>query len=348
MCLYALGSNGSGQLGIGNTKDVSTPNICLFPNGPEVPGKLVKIVAGGNHTLVLLDDGVVYCTGIVRDGNDQSSSCETYTSFQQAHISTSGHAKVDLCSAFWEGSVFVHSQNELFTAGYGQKGELGIGQASSLKLNLLHDALPPHLRGQNIVDIASGVGHTVIVLANGQVLGWGNGRKGQLGTPTGIVRSPRQIQNLDFSVVRAVCGREFTYLVGRDGRQSILGSDKYFVKSKLPIVVNPKDIGASWGSVFTLENGSVTSWGRNDRGQLGPPNLPEIDRFAVGSEHAVALTKYGHVICWGWGEHGNCGAQIDKDGNVKETWNEIPIPDSSGRVLGVGAGCATSFFWTES
>lgn len=111
MRLYAFGSNASGQLGIGSTEDASTPQVCRFPNGSELPGVPVKIVAGGNHTLLLLDDGVVYCTGAPRDGTAHSEpSQELQTTFRKAYISTSDQDKVKLCSAYWEGTcISEHS-----------------------------------------------------------------------------------------------------------------------------------------------------------------------------------------------------------------------------------------------
>lgn len=93
----------------------------------------------------------------------------------------------------------------------------------------------------------------------------------------------------------------------------------------------------------------TTVQGRSDHGQLPPRGLPNIEQLAAGSEHVVALTKAGEVISWGWGEHGNCGGNIDENGDVKGRWNVIPTHhlDESMKVLGVGAGCATSFFWTD-
>ena len=369
--LWAFGSNGAGQLGIGHTKDVSTPQICIFPDGhgSELPGRPMKIVAGGNHTLLLLDEGIrngddmvgtLYYAGIQRDGSVQPRPPgvpQSKITFQKAHVSVSGH-QIRNCSAFWEGSVFVNMENEIYTTGLGSKGELGLGENEAGKgisdsegLRILQKFPPDLDLGiSQIVDVASGVDHTVVVLQSGWVWGWGNGRKGQLYAPWGFSWAPQKfIPGLPgHAVERAVCGREFTFLLQGGGRCETLGSDKYGVKSQTPVYVSYwKDVGASWGSIFVLKkDGKIESWGRNDHGQLAPPDSPDIEQFAVGSEHVVALTKEGTVICWGWGEHGNCGVDINENGDVKGKWNEIPI-DQHNKVLGVGAGYATSFFWTE-
>ena len=354
MQLYAFGSNGSGQLGIGNTNDVSTPQLCLFQGHTELPGRPLKIVAGGNHTLLLLDDGTIYYAGALRDGQLNSGAVlPTASTFRKAYISESGD-KVMTCSAFWEGSVFVTAENQVFTAGIGSKGERGIGGLSSPPgLQMLEDFPPNNSQERSkIVDVASGVDHTVVVLANGDVWGWGNGRKGQLAQPAEFVWVPRRLRDLEFPIIRAVCGREFTLLIGDGGRCTILGPNKHAIKSQAPAAIPEwADISASWGSLFVLRSsGSIKSWGRNDHGQLTPPGLPDIQQIAAGSEHVVALTKEHIVISWGWGEHGNCGSNTDGNGDVKGKWNKILLDEAEihQKVLGIGAGCASSFFWTET
>ena len=349
MILYAFGSNKSGQLGIGNTLDQYTPQRCLLD--PELPGSLTTIVAGGNHTLVLYDDGTVYSTGSPRDGRVQSEfSMSSDLIFQKSYMSALGN-RVKLCSAFWDGSVFVNEDDEVFTAGFGSKGEQGTGgKSASLALQRPLDPTPATQRSK-VVHVACGVDHVVVVLEDGVVYGWGNGRKGQLSHPDEIVWTPRRFTDVGFKVVRAVCGREFTYLVGdpSSGQHKILGSNKWEVQSQAPSSVPDwKDIGASWGSIFVLEeSGKITSWGRNDHGQLTPHGVPQIEMIAVGSEHVVALTKAGEVISWGWGEHGNCGSITDENGDVKGKWNEIFKHGVDTRAVGIGAGCATSFFWVK-
>ena len=354
MQLYAFGSNGSGQLGIGSTNDVSTPQLCLFPDDTELPSRPLKIVAGGNHTLLLLDDGTVYYAGSPRDGQvDPGSPLPSNSTFRKAYISILGD-KVVNCSAFWEGSVFVNAENQVFTAGLGSKGERGIGGVSaSLGLQMLENFPSTHSQDlSTIADVAGGVDHTVVVLADGNAWGWGNGRKGQLGQPEEFVWVPRRFRNLEFPVIRAVCGREFTLLIGNGGSCTILGSNKHAIKSQTPSAIPEwADVSASWGSLFVLKSsGRIESWGRDDHGQLTPPGLPEVRQIAAGSEHVVALTKDNKVISWGWGEHGNCGSNTDGNGDVKGNWNEVSFNQAKchQEVLGIGAGCATSFLWTET
>ena len=343
--LYAFGSNGSGQLGIGTMKDTSFCQRCLFDGTDELPVQISRIVAGGNHTLVLLKNGDIYSSeACYEDGQDDHDDPK-YVFHKRLHSS-----KIKLCSALWEASVVVDDKDQIFSHGKGPNGELGTGAVDQPVWQKI-TTFPPS--GTHIVDLASGIGHTIAVLSNGEVYGWGNGRKGQIGEPAEIVQCPRKIQNLAFSVKRAVCGREFTYLVGEpaEGCHTVIGSNKWNVRSDAPSgVLDWTDIGASWGSIFVLKvNGKIVSWGRNDHGQLTRPVLPHVKHMATGSEHVLVLTNRGDVLGRGWGEHGNCGPNTDKAGDVKNGWDRMPKdPEVSPQVVGVGAGCATSFYWTKT
>ena len=357
MHLYGFGSNGSGQLGVGHVEDIARPEKCYFSYGhssspsSELPANILRLVAEGNRTHILLETGTVLCAGRQQDesGNGQIQNEGKGLGFEPVAGLTGITTK--LCSSTWEASFFVDEADNIYVAGAGPKGELGLGPdvLSCDQVKRLDRFLP---RNVTILDIASSVSHTIIVTSGGDVYGWGNGRKGQLGEPSVIVWSPRKVEGLAFKVTRAVCGREFTSLLGdsREGRFTVLGSDKWQVRSSAPNdVVGWKEFGASWGSLFALNSeGVVKPWGRNDRGQLGPTKLPTIQHLAIGSEHALAQTKAGVILCWGWGEHGNCGQGTNEDGNVQARGNEIPLSekDLTPGVLGIAAGCATSFIWT--
>ncbi|KAK2605224.1 hypothetical protein N8I77_008078 [Diaporthe amygdali] len=360
--VYALGSNGSGQLGIGHDQDVSIPRQVIFSPDREPTTPVVKVAAGGNHTLLLTSGGQLYQAGDASTGACGPSSTEPAAKAGQhaAHGidlpkgEDGTAAPVRLIAATWEASVVVQEDGHgrrtaVSSFGAGMKGELGQGQfvVRTPSVSRIRD-FPP--QDAEVVDLAACMGHVVAVLSNGDAYGWGNGRKGQLGTAVeGVVNEPRKVEGVGFKVSRAVCGREFTCLFGpsESGELLVLGADKAGVKSAAPTTaLGWKDVGASWGGVYILkQDGSLMNWGRNDHGQLAPPQLPNLDRISIGSEHAVAITEDGDVLAWGWGEHGNCGPKVD-NGDVKGRWNTIAskkyIPPEA-EILGIGAGCATSW-----
>ena len=364
--LFAFGSNGKGQLGVGNTRDQDTPQRCIFRFGNgESPGTLIKISSGGNHTLALFDSGRLFsagCNDVGQAGSTvilgQSLSVDQSMEFTEVRLEAEPK-KIKACSATWEASIVVTENDEIYTFGRGLNGEIGTGKDSSLQPHKLIGFPPPD---SSIVDIASSIRHVVVVLSNGQVYGWGNGRKGQLGqSEQGIVRTPQLIEGLTFHAKQATCGREFTYIVGDPptSDHQYLGPDKWNLKSIFSKAHSPplyrKSLGSSWCGISILDTaGKISSWGRNDHGQMAPKNLPNIMQVAVGSEHTLAVTESGQVLAWGWGEHGNCGPKLPQIGNLSNRWdeslNKIPLQRLAhdDKIQGIGAGCATSFIWTAS
>lgn len=384
--LYALGSNGSGQLGIGHDQDVSIPRQVLFsPPDASPTSPIIRVAAGGNHTLLLAADGTLYRAGDASAGACGPSATSsagagagvdpvTTSHVARRVASLGGDAPVQLAAATWEASVIVQRRQTrgddddaddaiVSTFGAGAKGELGLGQfiiRTPTISRVSTSSFPP--AGVSVVDLAASMSHVVAVLSNGTAWGWGSGRKGQLGadaakaTADGVVHEPRRIEGVGFPVARAVCGREFTVLFGGPGPDEggevlVLGADKAGVRSSAPArVAGWRDVGASWGGVYVLRgDGTLLSWGKDDHGQLAPAGLPPLAKMAVGSEHVVALTEDGDVLSWGWGEHGNCGPQVE-NGDVKGRWNTIAskkyIPPGSD-IVAIGAGCATSWVSLE-
>ncbi|CRG86802.1 hypothetical protein PISL3812_03814 [Talaromyces islandicus] len=402
MPIYAFGSNGSGQLGIGHTDDVCTPTRCFFStaagggnsttidndtdNEPDTDTEIRRIAAGGNHTVILYASGAAYAAGMNGDGRcgvddhcsdpylpppspDAAKSGlegegEERGRFARVRLGLADGRIVDRfadVSASWAATVFVAlGGREVYVMGSGEKGELGMGEQVHYQTEprVIPD-FPP--AGLTITAIASGMSHVVCVLSNGHVYGWGAARKGQLGhaeaTVSKIVWTPVRIEDVLFRADGVACGREFTVVVNYDsGEYVVLGSDKWGIVSGAAAAGGATAIkgrvSASWHGVYihnAAEN-SLLAWGRNDRGQLPPPSLTgQVAQFAAGSEHAVALlSDQTTVVSFGWGEHGNCGAAVDSQGNVKDRFNEIPLllADNE-RVTAVAAGCATSWIVTR-
>ena len=353
--VFAIGSNGSGQLGIGHKEDVSVPKPILFhPGPPDSP--IAKVAAGGNHTLLLSKSGQVFWSGDPSSGSCGLAGAPSIPVFQEARFVRDGEqsiGEVALLAATWEATILVTKdgggkKTKVYSLGSGMKGELGLGEfivrtpsATEMK------SFPP--RGTEVVDLSACMGHVVAVLSNGDAYGWGNCRKGQIGEPETVVHAPRKINGVPFKVSRAVCCKESTCLFGEptDGRIHILGSDKWGIRTGAPQQVSSWiNVGASWGNIFILRaNGSLDSWGRDDHGQLPPSNLPPLKQITAGSEHVVAVSEAGDALAWGWGEHGNCGPNVDNN-DVKGRWNVIAssklIPPGSS-ISNIGAGCATSW-----
>ncbi|RKF61171.1 RCC1 repeat-containing protein C10F6.04 [Erysiphe neolycopersici] len=353
--IYAFGSNGSGQLALGHESDVSHPQKISFSNDCSIKS-VEQLRAGGNHTLLLAGENL-YISGVL--SNDSIGIISTHDKFSRVRLPDDLNIQPSIvyCAACWEASIFVQKDenglsNKIYTLGTGNYGELGHGEDECVLADakLINDF--PSV-GLEISDLAASVSHVVVVLNNGEVYGWGNGRKGQIGEPKKKVYKPRKIRGLDFKIVRVICGREFTCLLGepKSGNFKILGSDKWSIISSAPETLrNWKDIGGGWGSIHVLiEDGKIVSWGRNDHGQLAPPDIPRVSHIAIGSEHALGLTMDGVLLAWGWGEHGNCGP-LPLYKEAERNWSTFRASECIGngyKFIGIGAGCATSWIYAE-
>lgn len=357
--LFALGSNGSGQLGLGHKEDVSVPKQVKFDQAPR-DDPVTQIAAGGNHTILVTASGKAYwsgdyssgCCGIVEDENeDKAEARPLFREFYLSRSKTTGRILHAACT--WDNTILVVADDDGRARQVYSCGSLG---AAVDKEPVRIPDFPP--TGTVVVDLAAGFRHVVAVLDNGEVYGWGNGKKGQLGQldadvadAGGMVTRPQKVNGVPFGVAKAVCCQHATCLIAEpgDGRILVLGADKWQLKSHAPSEIPSwKTIAASWGSIYILKrDGTLVAWGRNDHGQLPPPGLKELSCIVAGSEHVVALTEAGDVLAWGWGEHGNCGPKIEgKFGDVNGRWNILAslknLPEGSS-ITAIGAGCATTW-----
>lgn len=371
--LFSLGSNGSGQLGLGHKEDVSVPKSVLFHCEPA-SDPVVKVAAGGNHTIILTSSGKAYWSGDSAKGACGITTVGTADNaqFEELVLSeTDPLGPVVDVACTWESSTFVLRDDtgkatRVYSCGTGDQGQLGFESKGIAQPTAIPD-FPP--AGTEVVRLVAGLAHVVAVLDNGEVFGWGNGRKGQLGQsarlddgapPAPVIYlAPVKIgdsSGVDFKVVDAVCGSHSTTLFGApgEGRIAMLGPDKWGLRSNAPqTAAGWAAVSGGWGCIYVLkDDGTLVGWGRDDHGQLPPPGLPKIRSIQAGSEHALALTDDGDVVVWGWGEHGNCGPQTDgKAGDVKGRWNVIAstknLPEGS-QIATIGGGCATSWIFVQA
>ncbi|KIV89627.1 hypothetical protein PV10_07013 [Exophiala mesophila] len=379
--MYALGSNGCGQLGIGHTEDVAIPRLCIFAppekrhderhatGGSGCP-HIRKISAGGNHTLALSTDGNLYAAGRNDDGRcglplQPGKEEDLRVIFEEVHIGKiSGmmtgkglpepNNRVSDIAATWEASFVVLDSKYVVACGSGGKGELGLGR-NITSMATWTKVLDLSSTEEHILKIAASMSHVVVLLSGGQVLGWGSCRKGQLGAsakeektswfPTRVETEPA------FKATDVLVGRDFTLLLAARRKPELLGESKFLSGEDLEVFGKDDVAVCGWNTIHVLSKppGSSTkttrSLGKNDRGQFAPKTLPDIREIAAGSEHCVAVTMDNRAISWGWGEHGNCGDKVDSKGNVIDRYNviETPQPHISFKVSAVAAGCATSF-----
>ncbi|ETI27471.1 hypothetical protein G647_09661 [Cladophialophora carrionii CBS 160.54] len=361
---------------------------------PSEIGDIRKIVAGGNHTVVLTDRGRVFIAGrgagglrgvggeadddifrevtkgilefCAREGDgdgecdgecDGEAITDVAASWDVSFAVVGG--RVVVCWGNFGGSCSVSATASCITPAATTSSTTSATGAQQMWTAFVTNYTDVKDK-VTITAIEAGMAHVVVLLSNGQVYGWGASRKGQLGEQyqrEKILRDARRLdvgsdgrRLLPFAPERVILGREYTVFLRRGEKLVIWGSMSGNRDAEW--LFGQDDMAVSgWSSVHVLSpsGGSssavVKSMGKNNHGQFAPANLPAVCTMAAGSEHCVALTVEGQVIAWGWGEHGNCGEQVDGKGNVVDRWNVIPLPqlDQGTVVRDVAAGCATTF-----
>jgi len=206
------------------------------------------------------------------------------------------------------------------------------------------------------VAITAGAAHTCAILDGGSVSCWGYNAYGGLGDGTTTNRNtPTQTSSLgtDRTAVAISAGSVHTCAILDDGSVSCWGGNVYgqlgdgtTTDRNAPTQISSLGtdrtaVAITAGDFHTcaiLDDGSVSCWGYNIKGQLGDGtttnrNTPTqtsslgADRTAVaitgGDYHTCAILDDGSVSCWGYNGNGQLG-----DGTTTDSRN-TPTQTSS-------------------
>ncbi len=185
-----------------------------------------------------------------------------------------------------------------------------------------------------IVAIAGGLHHNLILRTDGSVWSWGNGKSGQLGNGDTLSHSCPVRVLIDIPISQIAAGQQHSIILGVNGQVYEFGSNKYGqINKNDPIIIQPTPIpvpnlsdiiliadGGNHSLALKADN-SVLAWGKNDFGQCGKPpidnkkvlpttintGLQKVIGLAAGDHHSLALIEDGTVIAWGSNIHGQLG-----------------------------------------
>ena len=208
--LWAWGQNSDGQLGDGTTVSRDMPGQVLGLDGRNI----VALAAGYASSAVVLSDGSVFAWG---DNAKGQLGDGTTTDRKIPVLATSLSGKkiqalsLGGCGLGGGRGLALSADGLLWSWGDNAYGQLGIGSTTS-SLSPAAITLPV---GSTVKKIASGGFHSLVLMTNGSVWGWGRGNNGQLGTGSSTNKtSPAQMSTPQGSVIVDIsCGELFSYLL---------------------------------------------------------------------------------------------------------------------------------------
>uniref|UniRef100_A0A915PY75 Regulator of chromosome condensation n=1 Tax=Setaria digitata TaxID=48799 RepID=A0A915PY75_9BILA len=318
---------------------------------------VVQVVAGGVHSLVLMEDGTVYGCGINEKGTvpgegiEPEGSTDKLTPIKFSGSLIQRHGKVVMLTAGASFSAALTDKGSVIAWG-NLRGMSGCIESHETLLEMeKHPVVIVQHQQKVIVKIAAGENHLVMLTESGEVLTFGDGSVGQLGRCSRVshIRSQRMVNDSPDSLRISVYDK---------GKKKLVTFDNIMA-------------GGFWTAARSID-GAVYVCGLNNFGQLGvpTPEAPEggddqpelkimhpVKAGAFGSISVVELSGIQHIIALNaQGEVYGIGKNTDNALGLG-TWNskeddhwkyselqKIDIPES---IKGVSASLGCSIVWTD-
>lgn len=249
--VFSFGDNSDGCCGLGNIENTRQPvpaHVATLANK-----KVVQVVCGHRHVLVLTLDGEVYAFGSNKFGECGTGVASStpvpspvpitsinydergYSLDDEGRIQSfneripkkasipvhtkSGNTKIRkavFIAAGYSTSFAVTDDDRVYVWGRNESASLGLGISGGC----VHTpVMNPYLSGLSLVEIASGGVHGLALTKHGLVYGWGGNNYGQAGFPPGsgassVIVYPTIIASLQCSQFSHIsCGKDMSFVV---------------------------------------------------------------------------------------------------------------------------------------
>ncbi|OWZ24334.1 hypothetical protein PHMEG_000654 [Phytophthora megakarya] len=372
--LFSCGQNNYGELCLGHCNSTSK-----LEHVPFFSAKGIRDIAGGNEVLaVVMNDGAVFTCGL-----NKSGQCGNGTFEERVIIATPVRALsgivINMVAAAngCEHMLAVASDGAVYSWGYNDRGQLGIG--STISKSHTPRMIDSLREKYHITTAAVSYHHSAVVSSNGELLMFGMNDCGQLGLDhTQHQHTPQLIDSLSSQVITKVsCGLYHTIAITSSGEVYSFGKNDYGQlglsharNMKVPTLVktslgesDEKIVNVSCGYYHTVtisEKGKLITWGRNDYGQLGIgskdhknsaqyvplPLSSKIKTASCGCYHTLILMANGRVMVFGRNNKGQLGTGSR---TLPSADLPLPVPSNSlanDEVVRIAAGFYSSYILT--
>ena len=272
-------------------------------------------------------------------GAGQASGRATPASISRITVGLTGKT-VKILAAGVSHSLAVTDDNQIYTWGQNDYGQLGVGDTTNRRLPTAVSDLNSLLSGKTIVEVSLGANHTLVRTADNVLIAWGRNDYGQLGNGNTVRQSYPVAVNMTGAlagktVTKISAGGQHNLVCTSDGNAYAWGygasgqtANGYPIVTSSPTLVS--NIGVSAGrlvqsvaagvnhSVALLQGGTALfAWGGYPGNSNGTSYLPTavvmtgtlsgktVTTLASspGSNHTLVLTSDGMVA--GWGQNSN-------------------------------------------
>jgi len=282
--VYCCGYNLNGQLGDGTLINRNTLVRMILPTGKTVKSTAV----GSAHTLVLFDDNTLYGCGYNSSG--QLTSIPSGTSKLTAMTLPIGKTP-SMISVGYNRSLALMTDGSIYACGYNNVGQLGNGtiDTSSVFIPVTNNTT------QTPQSIVSGNGHTMVLMANGDLYGFGNNQSGQLGDGTILNRSTMVKITIPSgkTIDKIYCGAAFTIILMTDQTLWVCGANSsgqlgngttnninILSSLTLPVGKTLKSIKPGYDhTLILMTDNTIYACGGNNNGQFGNGTLTNSSTF---------------------------------------------------------------------
>ncbi|RKP11185.1 regulator of chromosome condensation 1/beta-lactamase-inhibitor protein II [Thamnocephalis sphaerospora] len=355
MPLFAFGSNGNGQLGVGHRDDCHRPQRCRFDEQAGSTSALPRqVVGGGNHTLLVADDGQLFVTGANDAGQLGTSRIPEETAvdggkdtcrvvFTPAHWSLP--AAVTSVACGWTHSLVLTENGIVWSLGANGHGQCGRKDAANdpapQAMDLPRVDTDTVITAAKTVALSAGLRSSCVVTFDARAYACGCNRGGQLGllpaeapASSAVQARKRDMRSSASSInalspipsvdaVAVACGQRHTAFVAQD-RQSVrcFGDNRWHQLGQ-PTAANE------------LQQGMITIDQLREDGTMDTAT-PTIVQIGAGWSHTVVLSSTGNVYAWGRGDRGQLGVRLDRNVQASADPIRVPLP-APARAIAVGS-----------
>jgi alpha-tubulin suppressor-like RCC1 family protein len=335
--LLSWGDNSSGELGNGNTTNISTPSAVSLP-----PGVTPTAISGGGGlgdpqpsqyaAYAVGSDGNLYAwgdnsRGALGNGTTSNSSTPVLVSLPSGVTPTAMTAS--------QGTGYaIGSDGHLYAWGDNTYGTLGNGTSVTFSDTPVLVSLPT---GVTADAISGGYESAYAIGSDGHLYAWGDSFYGELGNGGTTNSDTPVVVSLPSGVTpQAIAGGGGTgYAIGSDARLYAWGlnasgqlgdgstnNSSTPVVVSLPLGVTPTSIAGAGGFAYAVgSDGHLYAWGNDSGGQLGNGSttnsstpvvvlLPSgVTPKAISGNYFVgyAIGSDGNLYAWGGNGSGDLG-----------------------------------------